>query len=291
MIIPSIINSIQLFIENVSEYDEEQIIAWIQAVPLASSFVNTSNFSTLFNSLEQYVVDYSSDLLTYSGNILSSIGAVLQSIIIFVFAIILSFLALKDTHNLSRIIEDFIYAFLSKPSADRFIRIMKLTDQAVKNYIVGKFYACMILGILVGVSIAIVNLVTPLHIPYAPLIGMIVGVTNIIPYIGGTIGTIPSVIIAVFSGGWEALAVLIIITVIQQIDNLIVSPKMISDSVGLKPFWVIASITIGGSLFGALGMIVAAPIVSVILFLVDEKIQLSKQDIESKKEEASPPLQ
>jgi predicted PurR-regulated permease PerM len=105
--------------------------------------------------------------------------------------------------------------------------------------------------------------------------GFIIGITNIIPYIGPFIGTIPCLIFALFSGFWEAIALLAIILIMQQIDNIIVSPRILGNSVGLKPFWVVASVTIGGSFFGAAGMILSVPIASVILTLVMEKINNS----------------
>lgn len=272
MIVPSIVESITLLIETITSYNEEEFITFLQRIPYLSNFIDTSTLSDFLSNLEILVVEYSSNLLNYSKVVFSSIGSFLVSVVIFLFAMIMSFYALKDTADISGRLENVISAFFSSKVASQIIRISRLTDQSVKKYLIGKSYACIILALILGISMTIVNMVSPLKIPFIPLIALIVGLLNIIPFIGGMLGTIPSVIIALFTGFWEAIAVLIIITIAQQIDNLIVSPKLIGDSVGLKPFWVIVSITIGGSLFGPIGMILSAPFVSVILFLVDEKV-------------------
>jgi predicted PurR-regulated permease PerM len=83
---------------------------------------------------------------------------------------------------------------------------------------------------------------------------------------------LPAVLLALLAGIWEGVILIAIIFVTQQIDNLVISPKVVSDHVGLRPFWIIVSITIGGSLFGAIGMIISVPVVSVLLKLIEEHV-------------------
>ncbi|PKM52540.1 MAG: hypothetical protein CVV02_01960 [Firmicutes bacterium HGW-Firmicutes-7] len=272
MILPSLIDSVQLLVNNISSMNENNIIALIYDIPIVSKYIDYTTIRNLFNSMEEFVISYSSNILKYSSNILSSIRSILITIILLLFAIFMSFYALRDTQNISEKMEDLIHAFFSKNTAYQIIRIAKLTDTAIKKYLIGKLYTCLILGIFTGLAIAIVNVVTPLRIPYVPLIAFIIGISNIIPYVGSILGTIPCIIMALFSGFWEGVVLLLIVIIIQQIDNIIITPKIIGDSVGLQPFWVIVAITAGGSLFGAIGMVLAVPIVSVILHLVEERV-------------------
>ncbi|PKM93417.1 MAG: hypothetical protein CVU84_15635 [Firmicutes bacterium HGW-Firmicutes-1] len=284
MIVPSLIDSVQLLINNLSTMNEDNIIALLKDIPIVSNYIDYSTLSNFVNDMEEFVISYSSNILKYSSNILSSIGSVLITIILLLFAICMSFYALRDTQNISEKMEDIVHAFFTQKTAYHIIRIAKLTDTAIKKYLIGKLYTCLILGICTGLAIVIVNIVTPLHIPYVPLIAVIIGISNIIPYVGSILGTIPCIIMALFSGFWEGIVLLLIVIIIQQIDNIIITPKIIGDSVGLQPFWVIVAITAGGSLFGVIGMVVSVPIVSVILHLVEERVVHYNQHLESKKE-------
>ena len=104
--------------------------------------------------------------------------------------------------------------------------------------------------------------------PYAMLISVIVGVTNVIPYFGPFIGAIPSILILLMVEPWTALWFAIFILVLQQIDGNIIGPKILGDSTGLSAFWVIFAITIFGSLMGPLGMFIGVPLFAVIYSLV-----------------------
>lgn len=282
MILPSLTESVRQLINNISSYNEKQIINLIQSIPIISNYIDSSKFSLFLSNFEQFIIDYSSNILKYSSNVISSIGSFLSSVLVLIFALLMSFYALKDTDNISEKIEDIINAFLSEKIASQVVRIAKLTDTAIKKYLIGKLYTCLILGILIGLSITIVNITTPLHIPYAPLIAVVIGLSNLIPYVGAIIGTVPCLLMALLSGFWEAVVLLLIVIIVQQIDNIIVTPKIIGDSMGLKAFWVIVSITVGGSLFGVIGMIFSVPFVSVLLYLVDEKVKAYHLRIEKK---------
>lgn len=279
MIVPSIIDSVQNLTQNITSFNEAQVIRFVQGIPFLSNYINTSSLRDFLNNIEIYVVDYSSNIIHYSSTVLSSIGSIITTIVILIFSIFMSFWALKDTKNIGEKLEDFVHAFFNENTAFHIIRISKLTDNSIRKYLIGKLYTCLILGIMVGIGITIVNIVTPLHIPYMPLIALVIGISNLIPYVGTIIGTIPCLLMALLSGFWESVVLLLIVIIVQQIDNIIITPKIIGDSVGLQPFWVIVSITAGGYLFGPLGMIISVPIVSVILYLVEERIKTYKAQL------------
>lgn len=279
MIVPSIKESIIALTQNMASYNEFEFIRFVQSIPFLSSYIDTSSLSDLLTNLETYIIDYSSSILQYSTTLLSSIGSIVTTIILLIVSIFMSFYALKDTKNIGEQLEDFVHAFFNETTSHHIIRISKLTDTSIRKYLIGKLYTCLILGIMVGMAITMVNIVTPLHIPYMPLIALIIGISNLIPYVGTIFGTIPCLLMALLTGFWESIILLLIVIIVQQIDNIIITPKIIGDSVGLQPFWVIVSITAGGYLFGALGMIVSVPIVSVILYLVDEHVKNYKAQI------------
>ena len=104
--------------------------------------------------------------------------------------------------------------------------------------------------------------------PYATLLSVIVGVTNMIPYFGPFIGAIPAVLITLFISPIKALWVAIFILVLQQVDGNIIGPKILGDKVGISPFYIILSILIGGGFFGMLGMLFAVPTFKIVSILL-----------------------
>ena len=110
------------------------------------------------------------------------------------------------------------------------------------------------------------------EVRYALLISLIVGITNMIPYFGPFIGMIPAAIITVFYSPFKALWVTIFIFLLQQFDGLYLGPKILGIQVGLKPFWIILSILIGGGFFGVWGMLFAVPTAAVIRILLGKYI-------------------
>jgi len=99
-----------------------------------------------------------------------------------------------------------------------------------------------------------------LQIPYAPMIGLIVGVTNLIPVFGPFLGAIPVIVILLLINPISALIFAIFILILQQIDGNVIKPIVLGDKLGMSGFWILFSVTIGGGLFGVLGMFLGVPV-------------------------------
>lgn len=272
LIVPTIIDSVNLLVKNIKSVSNTNEISNLINSLFVTNLISPEQIDLIIVRLEESLVDFSSNILSISTQLISSITNVISNIALILLSLFMAFYALRDSEEISPKLKKLVRAFLPKKYAEWTLRIAKLTDKSLKKFLIGKIYTCIILGLLVSISIYMVNIVSPLKIPYAPLMGFIIGITNIIPYIGPFIGTVPCLIFALFSGFWESIVLLIIILVMQQVDNIIISPRILGNSVGLKPFWVVASVTIGGSFFGAFGMILAVPIASVILTLVMERV-------------------
>ena len=123
----------------------------------------------------------------------------------------------------------------------------------------------MIDSLIIGILCFIIMLI--LHLPYALLISVIVGITNMIPYFGPFIGAVPGVIIFFFINPKLSLIFIIMILALQQFDGLYLGPKILGDLTGIKPLWVIFGVTVGGALFGVMGMFLGVPTVAVLSYL------------------------
>jgi predicted PurR-regulated permease PerM len=121
----------------------------------------------------------------------------------------------------------------------------------------------MIIGVLCFLLMLI------LRLPYAFLISIVVGITNMIPYFGPFIGAVPGILVILFISPVQALIFAIMILCLQQFDGLILGPKILGSSTGMTPLWIIFAITVGGSLAGIIGMFLGVPVVAFLNYLGD----------------------
>ena len=148
------------------------------------------------------------------------------------------------------------------------------TNEIFGGFIIGKMIDSIIIGILCFIGTSI------LKMPYAMLVSVIVGVTNVIPFFGPYIGAIPSAVLIALADPMKGIYFLIFILLLQQFDGNILGPKILGNSTGLSAFWVIVSILLGGGLFGILGMLFGVPTFAVVYYII--KLLLDNQ-LEKKK--------
>lgn len=174
-----------------------------------------------------------------------------------------------------------LYAALPRRRADEVLRIARLSDGVFSGFIGGKILDSAIIGAICFVFMAIMDaFIYPM--PYALMISVVVGVTNIIPFFGPFIGAIPSIMILLLINPWSALIFAIFILVLQQVDGNFIGPKILGNSTGLPAFWVLVSIVVGGGLFGFTGMLLAVPTVAVLYTLSSDIVEkrLQKKGIQ-----------
>ena len=167
-----------------------------------------------------------------------------------------------------------IYAFLNDEHANMFIQLLKECNRIFGGFINGKLLDSLIIGILCFIGASL------LQMPYSVLVAVIIGVTNVIPFFGPYIGAIPSTILIMLDSPSKGLIFIVFILVLQQFDGNILGPKILGDSIGLSPFWIIFAILLGGGLFGVVGMLFGVPVFAVFHFLIKSFIdyRLSKKD-------------
>lgn len=203
---------------------------------------------------------------------------VTSALIDFMFGLVVSVYMLKDKEILLRSIKKFLYAFIDKVKVDSFIEVANEMHIHFSKYILGKSLDSFIIGVLCLIGLYM------LKAPYALLISLIVGVTNMIPYFGPFVGMIPAGIITLFASPPKVIWVLLFILLLQQFDGWFLGPKILGDVVGLSAFWVIASIVIGGKVFGVMGMLLGVPAAAVIQLFLGRYINksLKAKDIDIK---------
>ena len=192
---------------------------------------------------------------------------------------------LYDKKTLGTALHRFLYALLSEKTANHIIDTAKDCHRIFSGFISGKTLDSIIIGILCFIFMTI------LRLPYALLISVIVGVTNMIPYFGPFIGAVPGAFIILLIDPIQMLIYLLLILVLQQFDGLYLGPKILGDSTGLRPIWIIFAITIGGAVGGFIGMFLGVPCVAVIAFLtgrwVENRLQ-QKSNLHSSSPKSNP---
>ncbi len=143
-------------------------------------------------------------------------------------------------------------------------RFLQEIDYIIQRYIQGNIIDALIVGFLIGLGVKMIGM------EYALVIGVICGITNLIPYFGPVLGGIPSVLLALSKSPSMALKVVLIILIIQQIDGNIINPRLMSNKVGLHPLWVVFAILAGGELGGLLGMLIAIPLAAILKIIFRE---------------------
>lgn len=260
IIMPQLISSLKSFAENLQSY--------IDSIEKALAKLSVSDPELLDNI--QKMIRTGSDQLTswLTGaqggltKIISFSVSVVKNIINFFIGLIIMFYLLLDEEKFKHQVKKLAYGAFPEKAGDEIMYVGRLSVRMFNSFIAGKAVDSLIIGIVCWL------VVTILQMPYAPMIGFIVGITNMIPVFGPFIGAIPCLIILLIINPWQSLEFLIFIIILQQIDGNIIGPHILGDSMGLPTLWVMFAIIVGGALFGVVGMFLGVPIFSVIYTLV-----------------------
>lgn len=211
--------------------------------------------------LNAFLVNLSEKLVILLKNIGSGAITAATSFIINIYMLV-------EKDDLINRLKRFIRAYFNENRAKEIIEIFKKANEIFKSFLNGKLLDSSIVGVVCIILFHMFN------VPYAAFMGAVIGFFNIIPFFGPIIGSVPVIVVSFFIEPSKALAAFIIILIVQQLDANILEPKIVGRNVGVSPFWIIISVTLGGNLFGIPGMIFGVPFVVLIKTLMEESINL-----------------
>ncbi len=251
-------------------------ISWLeQYLPMLESLLADWNMEDWKN-----ITQKAAQLLqSWGGGILSSgsmvIGGVVSGVSTFVIALIFSFYILLQKEKLGRQGRQVLYALLPERRADRTLEILRLSSRTFSSFLSGQCLEACILGTLFVVSMTIFRM------PYALLVGVLISLTALIPIVGAFIGCGVGALLIAIADPWKALGFIVLFLVLQQVEGNLIYPHVVGSSVGLPSIWVLAAVTLGGSLMGILGMLVFIPLCSVLYALFRDyvKTRLSQRHV------------
>jgi predicted PurR-regulated permease PerM len=277
IVAPRIGNNIRELIRRVPQYVNITSL-WIDNMVEDISLIKLYNFAEPIEKNINELFNRASEILEYVlNNIITSIMMITSGVLNFILGLIISFYLLTDKEGFKKGIEKLLRAILNDKSVDKLICFGIEADDIFRKFVVGKSIDSLIIGAICFIGLSI------LKVEYALLLSVIVTITNMIPYFGPLIGGVPVVLITFFDSPMKALWVALFILALQQFDGLYLGPKILGDSVGLNPFWIILSIIIGGRLAGVLGMFLGVPTFAILHLVISRWInrQLEQKKIKS----------
>ena len=272
-IIPNLIDSIKTFMTNLQDYSNT-LYEYVQY------------FSKMFNiSPEMYESWF--DSFNLQDKITSTITGIIpglasfsmtfaKKVMNFFIAVASAFYILLDKESLILDFKKFSFSIFKKSTANFLILFLNDAKIVFQQYIVGNLLDSLIVGIICYLGMLIFK------IPYASMIGFFIGITNIIPVFGPFLGAIPVTVLLLLIHPAYALFFMVFILVLQQIDGNVLKPVILGDRLGMSGLWILFSVTVGGALFGILGMFLGVPVFALFYASLHDYAQfkLDKKHIE-----------
>ncbi len=270
-LVPEVINSVKNVIEILPKNygnAESQLNNYLGENNLFDSTLEAINDTFLTAYTKKDVIDFVlepiveviSTLPTLLSKLLTGTINFASALFNFALGAIIALYMLCDKDNFKILANKFLLGFVSKKRALKLSDAVRSSNELFEKFIIGKFIDSAIIGLIFFFVCLILKL------PYAVLLCVIIGVTNMIPYFGPFIGALPVIIIVFLNNplSLQPVWALIAILCVQQFDGIILGPKILGDSTGLRPIGVIFSILVGGALMGVFGMFFGVPIFAVI---------------------------
>ncbi len=210
---------------------------------------------------EKILKGFIDEFPTYIKRILSSTFGIASILLNIILGIVISIYILFDKESISQSGKKIVCAILPKKVSTSLIQFCKQANYTFEKFFVGKIIDSTIIGIIFFVGASL------LKAPFSILLSIIIGITNMIPFFGPFIGAVPVIFITLMfdiANPLKALWIAIFIILLQQFDGNILGPKILGDSIGIKPLGIIFSIVVGGAMFGPAGMFFGVPIFAVI---------------------------
>ena len=262
--VPVLLKKVELLFDN-----NPELIHYIEELEASLNWEEILNqLVTFFRVGANTMLD---STISVATGIVSGVGTFF---IAFVFACYI----LLQQPFLKRQMTKLLFAYLKETQAREFLRICNLTYRTFSNFLTGQCMEAVILGTMFFITMTI------FRFPFALLVGVLIAFTALIPIFGAFIGCGVGVFLILTVDPKQALFFVIMFLILQQIEGNLIYPKVVGGSIGLPAIWVLAAVSLGGSLFGVVGMLVFIPIVSVLYALLKQNVnkRLDEKQIEIK---------
>lgn len=253
LVIPELAACIQLLASEVPAVLERMARNQSIAELLPENFLDSLKMFNWQERIMQIAKGITSGVSSMFGAVATAVSSVFSAIVTFLLSFIFSIYVLLGKDKLKAQIKRLMTSYIKERWNQKIFYVLAILDDCFHKYIVGQCIEAVILGVLCCVGMMI------FRFPYATMIGTLVGFTALIPVAGAYIGAGVGAFMILTVSPMKAVLFLIFIVVLQQLEGNLIYPKVVGTSIGLPGIWVLAAVTIGGSLFGVLGMLIGVP--------------------------------
>lgn len=275
LVIPELVEAVRIVVQEVIDFvnslrsmsPEE-----LSHIPFGEYLLSV-DWDGIITDVQDWIYNRSGDLLnTAVGTLTTLLGGIFDLFISFVFGMYILF----GKETLKRQASRLIMAWLPKKVGEWTIHVASLANINFRNFVSGQSLEAVILGTLCMIGMLI------LQIPYAPMVGALVGVTALIPVIGGFVGATIGAFMIVTVSPVKAIIFVIFLVILQQLEGNLIYPRVMGSKMNLPGICILAAVTIGGEIAGAVGMLLSVPLASTLYTLIMESTV--KREKEKKKE-------
>lgn len=253
MLIPALYRNLLDLYNNAPAYIQS-ITDYIEKLPFAQrlnlrNFDITGEIAKFFGSLDI------SQLGKYAQGVFSVTSGVFSSFV----AIIASIYMLIDKQRLQNLCVRILRGFFKAETVSSITEHARRINLIFTNYIYARLSCSIIMGVICSIILTI------MRVKYALILGIFIGAMDMIPYFGSIISCVVAILVTLITGGfWKGLWTAVVLLVMQQIDGNVLGPKIMGDSLEIRPFWIIFAVSVGGTLFGFVGMLISVPVIAII---------------------------
>ena len=267
LIVPNIVSSLEeLLQQSKLEGYYARITAWVNEIFAGTRFEQW--FHDNLDSLLKLIIDWlkNIDLPKLLSGLTSSVYSVVMSVFNMLVGIVAAVYLLLYEKKLCAQAKKITVAVFNTKHADRLFEIARRTNRIFSGYVIGKIIDAILVGVITYFALLIMRM------PFAPLIAVLVGVTNIIPFFGPFLGAVPSALLLLIEKPIDALYFIIFILVLQMIDGNIIENRILGEKLGISDLWVLVAILVFGGIFGFGGMLLGVPVFAVIYTLITDGV-------------------
>lgn len=264
LLIPELIGNIKLLINNIP-YVISDVQNWILdllnkypdiQLQIEDMLKTTGNFNNVATEVLNYIINQA----------ITFVGSLVSGVVTFFTALIFAIYMLSQKEYLLTGIDKLMHAYMKEEHVKRFTEIANLTNKTFNSFICGQCVEALILGIIIFIASLLCGF------PYKLIIAVLTSITALIPFFGAFISMVVGAILIATTSPMQALLFIIVFLVVQQIEGNFIYPKVVGKSVGLSPMWTLMAITIGGSLFGIIGMLIGLPLASILFAILKNDV-------------------
>lgn len=272
LIIPQLISCIKLLITQIPSFIET-LILFLEKHEINSSAIleklTSIDWQSRVSQLIETVVSGFGDVFDVVVSAVSTVVSGVTAVVIaLIFAVYLLLSKKKLTAQANRVMTRIL-----KPDLNNKLKhVLDVINDSFHRFIVGQCTEAVILGVLCTLGMFI------LRLPYAPMIGAVIGFSALIPVVGAFIGGGIGAFLILTESPTKALVFLIFLIILQQIEGNIIYPKVVGSSMGLPAIWVLVAVVVGGGVFGIPGMIIGVPLTGAIYKLVKEYLNTPQKN-------------